>query len=178
MPCSVLKVLTTSVGIVIRNGFRQQLSRLALLLFAQVAFFTEAFSQDYQQIGIGTGLDFRAIKSELISPYTHTGSTSPFQVFYRRENDRSRRLMQFSYSSLSLSSDGLSFTEDQGYLQYAYHRKVGIIIKRITFFGGLVAGMQGSHRNNQLNGLTVANNDATELVISLSPSVLLACLFL
>lgn len=166
------KALTTSVKIGLRNKFVKQGSAVALLFLIQLTFTLPAFSQEAPQIGLGTGFDYEAIKSELISSYTHTGTTAPIQLFYRFGTDKSRSLLQLSYSSLTLSAGGITTTENRGYLQYAWHRKICLIKNKVTFFGGFVEAIQGSHRDNYLGGPQIANNKATEIIFSLSPSVL------
>lgn len=126
-----------------------------------------------KQIGIGTGLSLNALKSELISPYTHKGNSAPLQLFFRSGTELSRHHVQLQYlaSVLKSSSAGLATDEEGGYLQYAYHMRVTRIKDNLILFGGAVVNAQGTKRTNLFRG-NIGNNITGELIASLSPSLL------
>lgn len=141
------------------------------LLACRVTFSQVAASR---QIGIGTGLSINTLRSELISPLAHQGSTSPIQFFFRSGGDISRHHVQWQYSNFKLRSSfgGLKTKEERGNLQYAFHRRFLKPRKNMMLFAGLVVSGTFSLRNNLINGNTVGNNETGDLNFSLSPSVL------
>jgi hypothetical protein len=149
--------------------------RIYLPLFLLVGSFTASFSQNFggKQIGLGIGFSHQAIKSELISPYTHQGNSAPLQLYFRSGKEVSRHHIQLQYFSADLTSasNGLSTTDEKGYIQYAYHRRLTIVKDKLHVFGGIVVNAQASMRNNLFNGST-GNNAAGELIGSLNPSLL------
>jgi hypothetical protein len=154
------------------------MNKIGLLLFLQLGILITSLSQVLatKQIGFGTGLSFNALKSELISPYTHKGNSSPLQLFFRsgREFNRHHVKLQYAEYNLSSSSGSLSTIDQRGYLQYAYHRKLKNLKGNVTLFGGAVFLGNDSQRDNLINGKRVpGNNQAGELNISFSPSLLL-----
>jgi hypothetical protein len=149
---------------------------IALALFTQLAIEVNCFSQPFmnKQIGIGTGVYFNALKSELISPYTHKGSSVPIQLFFRSGKEVSRHHVQLQYYDLTLtsSSNGLSTTAVGGYLQYAYQRKIRHVCNTIIIYGGPLISVNASSRNNLLNNRPIGNNKSGQLITSLNPSLL------
>ncbi|MCX8492382.1 MAG: hypothetical protein ORN54_15095 [Cyclobacteriaceae bacterium] len=154
------------------------MNKIGLLLIFQIGLWKTAGSQVFatKQIGLGAGLSLNALKSDLISPYTHQGNSAPFQLYFRSGRAISRHHVQLQYSeyNLSSSSGGLSTSDQRGYLQYAYHRKIRNFKNSVTVFGGVVFLGNGSQRDNLINSKRVpGNNQAGELNISFSPSLLL-----
>jgi hypothetical protein len=150
---------------------------IGLALFIQLGLRVDSFSQTLKtkQIGLGTGISFNALNSELISPYNHKGSSAPFQLFFRSGKEISRHHFQSQYYNLDLtsSSNGLSTADEGGYMQYAYHRKVKRLWDKVTIYGGLLINAKASSRNNPSSNASKANNQSGELLASLNPSVLL-----
>ncbi len=153
------------------------MNKIGLLLFLQLGLWTTSFSQILatKQIGLGTGLSFNSLKSDLISPYTHKGNSVPLQLYFRLGREVSRHHVQLQYAeyNLSSSSGGLSTSDQRGYLQYAYHRKLKNFKNNVTLFGGAVFLGNGSLRDNLINNKATGNNQTGELTFSLSPSLLL-----
>jgi hypothetical protein len=152
--------------------------KVGLLLFFQLGVCASSFSQvaATKQIGLGTGISFNALKSELISPYTHKGSAAPIQLFFRSGKEISRHNVQLQYFGYKLNSasDGLSTSDLRGYLQYTYHRRIKNFKNKVTLFGGAVFSGNGSLRDNWINSNRIpGNNQAGELTFSFSPSLLL-----
>lgn len=126
-----------------------------------------------KQIGVGMGLSFNALKSELISPYKHKGNSAPLQLYFRSGREVSRHHVQLQYFSSNLESisNGLGTNEEGGYLQYAFHRRVLNVKDRLVILGGVTVNAQVTKRTNLFYGST-GNNIAGELIASLSPSLL------
>lgn len=152
-------------------------SKICLTLLIQLMLYACVLAQPIRskQIGLGTGISFNALKSELISSYTHKGSSAPVQLFFRSGKEISRHHFQLQYYNLTLtsSSNGLSTTDEGGYLQYAYHRKVTRLWEKVTVYGGLLINAKGSSRNNFSANTSNGNNQSGELLTSLDPSVLM-----
>lgn len=127
-----------------------------------------------KQIGFGVGFSIDAFKSELLSSYAHTGSSSPVLLYFRSGGNKSKHHVQLQYSSATLrsSSQGLSTTDKKGYVQYAYHRRLQFIKSNIQFYGGILTEVKASLRDNNSPAGPIGNNDTGELIGSAGPSVL------
>ena len=152
----------------------KQLIFVIALVFASSLSSCLAQTELNKQIGFGVGFSIDALKSELLSSYTHSGSSSPIQLFFRSGGSKSKHHVQMQYSSATLrsSSQGLSTTDKKGYVQYAYHRRLQFIKSTIQFYGGILTEVKASLRDNNSPTGSVGNNDTGELIGSAGPSVL------
>jgi hypothetical protein len=149
------------------------MAKIPFLLLAQLILSISSVAQSIstKQIGLGTGFAYSALKSEMISSYAHTGTFMPLQLFFGSDAERNKHHIQLQYAPLTLSSlGGMSTAEQKGYLQYAYHRKLGVIKNRLKFYGGIVFDFKGSRRGSSFSGY---QNIAGEEIASLSPSILM-----
>jgi hypothetical protein len=135
------------------------------------------FSQNSMKwkIGLGTGANVHALKSELVSPYTYKGTGALLQLNVLSGNDKDKHQIQLNYASqrLESASAAISTTEISAYLQYSYHRRIATANGKLKLFAGLVQNTRASRRQNLHDGTTLGNNDAGEIIASIGPSFMM-----
>jgi hypothetical protein len=153
-----------------RKHFKFFISVVFVLLAAS------SFGQKSEkQIGLGTGWYYHSFKDASVSSTSQTGGSMSLLLFYRANGLKNRHHVQMVYAAPRLQSNYLLAREQTGYLQYAYHRKIGEL-KDISFFGGVVIEYTGSDRRYSeiSNSVSYSNPFRNgELLATLSPSLLL-----
>ncbi|MFM9840814.1 MAG: hypothetical protein ACKVOQ_21280 [Cyclobacteriaceae bacterium] len=105
-----------------------------------------SFSQKSEkQLGLGTGWYHHSFSDPTIATSSNIGSSVPILLFFRSNGEKNRHHVQLLYATPTLKSTYLSSREQTGYLQYAYHRKIGSF-KVVDFFGGGLIEFSGFSR--------------------------------
>lgn len=156
---------------VLANGIKKYIS-LFLLLTSSLILFGQKSEKHF---GLGTGWYYHNFKDPLVSTVSNKGSSISLLLFFRSNGEKNRHHIEFLYATPDLQSTYLLAREQTGYLQYAYHRKIGIVKNNIHFFAGGIVNASASY----LKYSEIDNSYsylypfvALESIGSLSPSVL------
>jgi len=138
-------------------------------------FAVSSFAQKSEkQLGLGTGLYYHSFKDASIATTSQTGGSMSLLLFFRANGLKNRHHVQLVYAAPNLQSSYLFVSEQTGYLQYAYHRRI-IESKNVSLFGGTVIDFGGSNRNysETQNSYTYSKPFYDgETLATLSPSIL------
>lgn len=153
-----------------------QIKQVSFVLVVLLTLSLSSMAQNKdKQIGFGTGLYYKTFDDRSISAERLTGSSMPFLFFFRSNSEKNRHHIEVLYATPNLQSTYLLAREQTGYLQYAYHRKIGTVNSNIHFFAGGVINTAASY----LKYSEIDNSysylypfAALESIGSLSPSVL------
>jgi hypothetical protein len=169
------------IDFVLKNRFRliafKTRKHLSPILWIGLVILSmSSFAQKSEkQFGLGTGWYYHSFKDPTIATSGHTGSSASLLLFFRSNGEKNRHHIQLLYAAPSLRSTYLLAREQTGYLQYAYHRKMGVVKSKIHFYGGTILDLNSSY----LKYSEIDNSYsylypfvALESIGSLNPSVL------
>jgi hypothetical protein len=146
------------------------------LLLCLLTLSTSSFGQKSEkQLGLGTGWYYHSFSDPTIATSSNTGSSVPILLFFRSNGEKNRHHVQILYAAPTLKSTYLLAREQTGYLQYAYHRKIGIMKNAVHFFGGGVVDANSSYFKYSETGNSYSYSypfTTIEAITSLSPSLL------
>lgn len=147
-----------------------------LILFFSLLALPDSFAQKSEkQFGLGTGWYFHDFKDPTIATSSNTGSSVSLLLFFRSNGEKNRHHIQMLYAAPSLRSTYLLAREQTGYLQYAYHRKIGMLKEKINLYGGCLAELGGSRSSYSEIGNSYSYSypfTTIETIAYLSPSLL------